>query len=1001
MLQTILPEMFAQILELYDRATAFTDDKTPESTFLETTMRVANALTVLQQSNGKLEKDRLQSLIMNTQPPASKMQDTSEDAILGVPDIAALLMKVVPNGSPDSLQSAFGGIQTMCGIISLFARLGQNRKQAFLLKGLASLILPALVIARKAGAAEMGVHPAANLTTISESLGSQNIGSQTAQNGVRDFLKLLCDSNGIYQPESLYTSMGSRTDKYDSDRATVTRIVEYANALKGGSQQMKIEILRICVNICEALPDIEGVLRFSADTLRAAGSGIASGLDIADTGPNIAIEDQIHLSNNISRTISLVHRFGLVVNEGEYWDDFIVRSVTYFEGDSSKVLKVNNSKNIIAALPAIKNPFIHDALAIQSVSEVPEPVLIADEVATFRVTLQNVYEIELIIESIRLEAQGVLMDFETTNTHIGPCRTQTILLNGTPRVGGTLVITGCIIKIHGCRERRFPIFDKPWILDHGAQSQAQVDAEASRRKDLEPLLQGPKISHPKLRIIQAQPNVILHALSLPNSSIMLLDGEKRRIVVTLRNTSSKTPTDLLLLSFDDSATTQSRNAIIGRDLTALELYELELSVSKSPALKWITEGEGEIGIPPKSQIQCTVDVLGKPGLSTAVIWVDFSYLGIPKSEVKDRFYTRAISIPLTITVNASLELVRNDVLPIDYVGQSPKPDAEAREIKTAPVEDSDLWPFTQSFLASGTASSETLLVLEFRNSWPAPLTLKLVFNGRTSRTVTAGHNESIAPGHISRVPLVIPKMYVPDHERRMPIPSPLVGARRQYIVSSSSTGSPEAELASREIFWYRQGILNQLHAEWEEEQSGRRGSINLRSLRLSPRMLDSLKLNDLEISSEIKPATGEETEIPKIGRSRYRAPLNTFLSATVLLRNHSSSSLQVMVRFDPRPSHEPSGFAGVQLSRGFVWNGSLQQGCGIIEPEATKQVQFDFCIITEGSWRVGAQVEEVMILEDNQDRGDAEDDWVLKAVGQREKRRWKCEGCEIVTYAST
>lgn len=969
------------------------------STHLETAIRAANALTVLHHSNGILDKDNMQSLIMNTQASAPKMQKAVKNSVPGVSDIGALLMKAVPDGSPDNLQSAFYGIQTMCGIISSFARLGQLRKQGFLLKGLASLILPALVIARKAGAAEMGVHPAASISTITESLGNQTAKNYTAQGGMRDFLRLLCDSHGIYQSNPSNPSEASRAEESDSDRDIITRIVEHAMALRDGSQQMRIEILRLCINICEALPDIGGVMQFSAKTLQAAGSGIAPSPEATDVGPNISAEDQIRLSNNITRTISLVRHLNLVVDEAEYWDDFLVRSVTYFDEDSSKALKVNDSKNIAAALPATKNPFIHDAFAIQSSSEATESVLVADEIASFRVTLQNLYEIELIIESIRLEGRGMPVDLESTNTYIGPCRTQTILLNGTPRSAGDLVITGCIVKVQGCRERRFPIFHKAWTLDHNVRNQDQVHTEANGTIELKAQPRGPEVSQPTLKIIQAQPSIVLHALSSPHSSIMLLEGEKRRLVVTLHNTSSTIPADLLLLSFDDSVTAQFKDAISNRELTALELHELELSVLQSPALEWIKESAGDIEIPPNGHKQCTVDVLGKPGLSAAEIRIDFAYLGIPKAEVKERFYTRTISIPLTITVNASLELTRNDLLPVDYVGPSQKPNAETNEIMAAPTDNWGESSSSPSSLGSLAASSKALLVLDFRNSWPAPLTLNLVVNSGTSPKVITRHNESIAPCHVCRVPLLIPKMYIPSQERRRSIPSLSAGAKRQYVVSSSNTGSPGAELAAREIFWYQQGLLDQLQAEWEE-QSGRRGSVNLRSLRLSSRMLDLLKLDDLEMFTEIRPADGEDPTILKPGKSSYRAPLNTFLSAVVSLRNRSSSSLQVVVRFDPRPSHRPSGFPGVELSRGFVWNGTLHQSCGTIKPGVMKQVRFDFCIITEGSWRVGAEVEEVTIPEDNTDRSDAEDDWALNTIGPREKRIWKSEGCEIVTYGN-
>ena len=905
-------------------------------------------------------------------------------------------MKAIPEGSPDSLESVFGGMRTLSGVIASLAQLEQSRKQALLLKSLASLLLPALVIARKTGAAEMGFHPAASLSTINESLGQRTTNGNMAQNGMQGFLNLLCDSHGIYQSSSPGGYKAGSSEDADSDHAINRRIVEHALALHDGSQHMRIETLRLCVNICEALPDIGGVLRFSTETLRAGGAGIAPGPEAADVGPNMLVEDQIRFSNNIARTVSLIQHLDLKVSEGEYWDDFLVRSVTYFEDGRPQSLKIHYPKNQTNSLPAAKNPFIHDALASQSSPKVADSILIADETATFRVTLQNLYEIELVIECIRLESKGLPVEPESTSTRIGPCRTQTILVSVTPRAAGNLVISGCVIKVQGCRERRFPIFNQPWTLECDKRDGSQASDERKGANPGGTLPTGPQISQPTFQVSQAQPAVVLSALSAPHSAIMLLDGEKGRIEFALRNDSSTTPVDVLVLTFDDSATAQSKDAVNNRDLTALELYELEHSAVERPALKWITEGDRQVQIASNGQTQCLVDVYGKPGLSMAEIRVDYGYRGTSQSEAPGHFYTRELTIPLTITVNASLELVRNDILPIDYHHPTRMPRSEGRTSSTDP---DDVVCLSGSGADALAKSPACLLVLEFRNSWPNPLTLTTAIRGESSATGMASHRESIAPGHIARVPLMVPKMYIPSHERRRPIPSLSAGPKRQYVVSSSSSGSPAAELAAREVFWYRQRLLERLHATWEDDDGGRSGSINVRSLRLSPRMLDLLKLNDLEITTEIVPAEGEDTSISSIGPSCYRASLNMFFRFVVSLRNRSGSAVPAVVRFDPRPSHQPAGFEGVELSRGFVWNGTLQQSGGVIEPGASTQVHFDFCIITEGSWRIGARVEEMTAVEEEHGENNGDDDWAVQAIGPRARKVWTSAGCQVVTRA--
>ena len=970
------------------------------STFLDITVRSANALTILYQSLGVLNKESLNALVIDDQASAVPKQNIQRYDGPGPADIATILFRVIPTQPPGNIHFALDDIRTMCGITSSFARLGQSRKHAFLMRGVALLLLPALIIARKAGAAEMGVHPAASLTTINETMGNGIVNKSTAGNGVLEFLKLLCATHGIHQRDSLDSpNVGDQNDS-DSDQAVIARIIENAVSLQKGSMRARIEVLRLCVNICEALPSIQGVLWYSAETLRAAGTGRIPEPDSPDGIPLMAMEEQIRLHNNISRTISLVRHKALTVAEGEYWNEFLVRGVDYFGNDRFKALTVNNPKNVAAVTSATKNPFIHDALAARPQLSDTRPLLVVGEEAMFRTTLQNVYEIDLIIERIKLVASGVPVDCEISHTHIGPCRAQTILLSATPRAVGELSVEGCLVKVQGCRERRFPVFNKPWSLNLDAQKERKEHVDDQGASESTSAPQGPEISKLLLKVILAQPNVVLQASSLPESSVMLLDGEIRRFDIQLLNVSSDVPADLLLLSFDDSATAQSKAIISDQELTPLELYELEYSILHRPALILSTEENESHGIPPNGCGQHTIEVLGKPGLSTAEVRIDFTHLGSPLSQVNERFYTRNITIPLMITVNASVELVRNDILPITL---SNLISGALTKLKEKDLENGDSMNDLDSDSVAPrlpAASSDVLLVLDFRNSWPTPLMLTLKHKSVTSGAFIAKYGESVAPGHVARVPLAISKFRLPTHDSRSQIPSLQLGAKKQYVVSSSGTQSPAAEIVAREIFWYRQRLLDQLQAEWEEEGTRRKGYVNLRSLRLSTRMLDILRLDDLEVSIEIKSAAGEDEPVSQMGKSKYLAPLNTFITCTISLQNRSLSSLQVMVGLNPYASHQNPGFAGVELSRGFVWNGTLRQRKCIVRPEGIKKVCFDFCLITEGSWHISANAEEIQVPSDEESTANSEDDWAMKALAAKEKRTWRSEDCEILTHGS-
>ena len=980
----------------YDRATLFTEDKTPLLTFTDTIIRFTKALAVIHYSGGELAQNKLQALTLDAPIPEFERHNLDDKLDSEVFDLVALLQRVVPNGSADSIMNSYDSILSTGSIIASITSLGMARKRAFLLRGLASILLPALVAARKASAAAMGIHPAASLSTVGETVSRSTAEINQAQKGMRSFLELLCESYDVHLLHSLRSSDISNEDDFDSNSVIITRITDNALALQKGSQATRLEILRLCVSLCEALPDVGGVLRFSTEALRAAGSGIAPSSEMSEGSPNLTAGDQIRFGNNITRTVSLIRHLELNVEEGEYWDEFLVRSMDVFHIDDSKALKANKSTSGSLENPSIKGPFIHSAISAEEVSQESTLVFVAYEEAHFRVTLQNLYDIDLDLESIKLETKGVSADSATAKTHIGPCRTQTTLLSTTPREAGTLIITGCIVKVQGCRERRFSIMKYPWGPISTSDIDEQVDEKVEMGNRPNKARKDPETQQLEVKVIPSQPDVALHAFSAPQPAIMLLDGEKKTIQIILQNTSARAPADVVLVEFADSATSQAEEAVKNRELTSLELYELEHSLLRRPSLRLINETAGETEIPVKETRALSIEILGNPGLSTAVMQVDFAHLGMPRNEVKDRFYTRRLQIPFSITVNASLELIRNNILPIDWLTAN----AKSANISTPPqatptdgsvgespvVQQSRVWQ----------SCSEVLLILEFRNSWPFPLTLKLTYHGKGIGGLTADHIESIAPGHIVRVPILVPRISIPEHECHMPIPISKTSARRQFVVSDSKINSPVVELRNREVFWYRQRLLDQIQAEWEDEGSGRRGDINLRSLRLSNRMLASLKQDDLGIETEVVSAAPEDLNVERTGRGRYRTSLNCFLTLVVSIYNCTSNLGDMMVELDPRPLSPSPGFAGVDLSRGFVWNGTSRQACNTIPYGAVTRVQFDFCLITEGSWQLGVTVVESRRRAENISRKETVDDWALQNLDLGEHRIWKARRCEVI-----
>ena len=934
----------------------------------------------------------------------------------------------------------------LAAIASVLSQLGYDRKKALVLKELISGLLPALVQARKDGAAEMGVHPAANLANLNATvraipLESAGLAPDDSEQGMRHLLSLVCYAYGIKlavstrkrNPVKHTTSTRaplespSTANSTQLNDAVVARIIEQASAKSYGSQDLKIDILRSCINLCEALPDLSGALRYSAELLRVAGSCIAPGPEDADGSPDLPVEEQVRLANNISRTLSAARQLGLEHPEADYWDEFLIRGIELMDAHPTKSLLPHASSELemveILETNKEKNPFIYNPFLKSKASNTPKSLLVAQEESFFRVTLQNLYDFELAIERLRLESDGVPFEGSIQATTIGPYRTQTLLLSGTPKSAGSLSISGCTAKIKGCRERSFVTFDDPWALKYdvkgrhvGLADKLRPLSAASDTGKAKPYRSSgvPTPSILALNVIYVQPNISMKSISLPQSAIMLLEGETKRFSITLQNLSSTTAADLLLLSFDDSTASHRHSLPSDKELSPFELYELELDSAHNPSFRWVRNDDDDFQLNPGEEKTLEVEIRGKPRLSYGTIQVDYGYLGIPKADVKDRFYTRQLVIPITVTVNASIDLVRNDVVtfpgsfslkkqlnPTPKPYQVEKPSSALSPAHISPLDPGRLQPVLNLISPSASTSSLCLLLLDFRNSWPNSISIKIsLFNPDSQDNILFAETLSLSPGTTRRVSLPIPRLYLPN--MHAPIPSLNPANKRQFVVSATKS-SPEAERSMREEFWYREALLKRVGATWIDEITGRHGNVELRGLRFTPRMIEGIRLKELGVVMAVVAAnndgSGYEGTVTELAPSKFSVPTSTFVTLRITLYNRSSDPFEALLRVQPALVNEPHNIA-LDLSKRLLVNGILQRALPTLDPGKTQEIEMSFCVLSAGIYEWNATVEELSAknqavkLVNSRARAQTGDRDLLGHVG---RRIWHAEDrCVIV-----
>lgn len=1011
-LSNVIPEIVQHILNLYVRAWTFTEDKLPQLSFSDSIIRFAKLFTVINSRNGNLDEIGLQRIVLNNDVPRLSSSSFKPRSFLSRTEIAGLLIRAFPIVSSTDPISVDDRIMILSGMASVLSDLGFSHKRGFILKEILTVLLPALVQARKHGAAEMGLHPAASilsnnvLSTISD-VHTGHAWEQDFETGIRGFLALVCHAydirpcefSNIHLVKTSLPSPESNISSLDKPESIIARVVQKASMRPLGDYLLKLEVLGLCTSICETLPDLQGVISYSAETLSTAGSGIVPGPDNNGGSPGLLVEEQVRLANNISRAIGASRQLGVQKIEAEYWDEFLVRDIQIIRASPLAIPMPHARSDLgaakIIAMEEEKSPFIHNPFRKSASSPPDERFVVAEEETSFQITLQNLYEFDLEIETIKLATTGLEFKFAQTSTLVGPYRFQSIILRGTAMESGALTISGCRVKVRGCRERYFPLFNAPW------RPQAEVKIGRPRNLDLDKVIRSQAdvssfvkdckhhdLSHSSLtlNVIKAQPSLVVKSVSLPQSAVMLLQGERKSINVILQNVSSVS-VNLLFLSFEDSITNQLRSALANRSLSPSEIYEIEHTLIDMQTFRWKRKaGNVDTQVNPGMETSIEIELLGKPGLSQGKILVDYGHLEDFETETADAFYTRQLTIPLTITVNASIELVRNNLLPFqtDFAWQNRQLQQGAgansesfppiRRKVSLPLPSYESHNHFQSLLGriglNPQDSDHCLLYLDLRNSWPNLLSISIDirstgFSEHWKRAYTV--HEPLQPGHTSRVLLILPRIYLPNPIA--PIPSLSSAKKRQYVVSSGPQFNAETENAGREAFHYREALLGHIRATWEEKSTQRAGVINLRALNLTTRMVSAFKKDDLEITISIgdlpsSTSPSSQAEFKQLSPSRFQVPTRTFFHLTTTITNRSPSPIHPLLRIQPALKNQPHAIA-LDLGKKFVWSGLLQRGLDVLAPGENIVSELGVVVLCSGIFEVGATVEEIRVLGDH------------------------------------
>ncbi|KAK6354097.1 hypothetical protein TWF730_008514 [Orbilia blumenaviensis] len=999
---SMMPELLNTILGLYSRAGTFNNEPAPALVQSETIIRFCKLMVVAQQCHG-LNANSLSNIVLGMPLPPDLGKPQLKNLSRG--DIAALVMKAYPN----NLQSltVVDAASILGGMASVLDKIEFKRKKALVTRELLKLLVPSLIQARVVGAAETGLHPTASggeeFRPASRNGPSRPGTPQPAEGeGGLDgdeadivrtsrLLDDLCAAYGITH-DTLSQAIETSTD--EEKNTLLRKTLADANHYRSfGWLSLKVGVLRSCILLTEAIPDYEAILRYTTKLLEVAGTELSKG-------------EQGKLAESFTRTVGLARKSGLDEDMGgvaEYWDDYLLRDVELVESQIWKPPIPHAASELSAVTDAAKNPFIYNPFAskhttVTSLSSTTiKTLLVESEPVDFLITLQNPFDFEIQIDSVALDVTGVKFETLPASVVIGAYRQHTYVITGIPHSSGTMKLLGAKIKVYGCKEKFFPIVpdvrmvpvdgeDKIKKVGIGAmklehprpKSHISSTSNNIRASQIPQPSFGPDLKQLSISVIPAQPKLIITHTSLPQNAIMVLEGEKQIFTVHVKNESDSVAVDFVAISFVDSTTEPVTNAISQKQGLPAEVYELEVILYKKKAFEWIRPEE-KITIQPGGTGVLKVQVLGKPGLTSGKVVVDYGFIdrqGEKKKDVEGNggWYTRRTETDVTVTVNAAVELVRMDFLPWSGVSSSLLAEhPETQQLQNGnggfsrskfPTRNEQVRELFTRLSNVDNPSTYALVLIDIRNSWPHPLRVSMGFNPAeddisTGDDMRFSASDTIPAGHSTRLILPLKRVYVLNPTA--PIPS-LSKTQRQYVVSMTKV-SPELERVTREGFWYKEAVLQRISGIWEEVGTERQGVVECRNFRMGgSRGVEVVKAEEVEVSVTLENDGERETaEVKTTGRGRWSVKTDEFFKVRVAVRNRGPKKVRLVSRLLPCLRFVGGGTsnAGLEMTRRAGFNGTLQKSLGWIRGGEERVIEMGMVIIASGEYEILGCVEEV------------------------------------------
>lgn len=532
---------------------------------------------------------------------------------------------------------------------------------------------------------------------------------------------------------------------------------------------------------------------------------------------------------------------------------------------------------------AKRDPFLYNPRTSRiGISVGDKTVLVANEQIEVFVTLRNPFAFPMNIKDMSIITSGAPLHTQSYEVSIPALSIQTVRLSALAPSPGIVQIRGISLRLSDGSAADFylPLLDDKECQKRERQRQKErIRCRDAKRSGMdrrtaweeEIIMKEERMREEKenleslkwleCEVVEPLPLAWIKSTTLTHGMAMLHNGETSTIQITLENT-SPIPINYLKLSFEDSTVRAATRVMQENELGAEEAYELDWDVRNRSVFTWenpmtLGAGEGdECLIVPGGRKVLKIKCLGKVGCIEGLVRIDYGHVqsisrGSTQTDDADlltpittsaTFYTRQITFPVLFTVTHTLECHSLDITHLGHCANNgySTPGINGTNNLEIPEEDNgDL----RKALARENNLTHCLVGLSVANVYGVPFEVCLSRKDKRAKSENVECRRLIPPGATERLIVPIPRKSISQDILSQPIPSL---SERQYVVDKEKKSRSRIAL-ERELFWYREALLDMLDLTWTEPGSQRHGSLILRNQILTPSLLQVFRADAIDI----------------------------------------------------------------------------------------------------------------------------------------------------------